>query len=58
MGRYKLKIVETISMTVKVDASSAEEAILQIIKQYRVEQIVVESNEGTKTEFFVSSVEN
>ena len=44
-------------MTLEVDTPSAEEAILQIIEKYRVEQIVVESNEGTKVDFFVSKVE-
>ena len=28
-----------------------------VIEKYRVEQIVVESNEGTKVDFFVSKVE-
>ena len=46
-----------IDMTLEVDAPSAEEAILQVIEKYRVEQIVVESNEGTKVDFFVSKVE-
>ena len=52
-----VEIVEKISMTLEVDAPSAEEAILQVIEKYRVEQIVVESNEGTKVDFFVSKVE-
>jgi len=52
-----VEIVEKISMTLEVDTPSAEEAILQIIEKYRVEQIVVESNEGTKVDFFVSKVE-
>ena len=51
-----MEIVEKISMTLEVDAPSAEEAILQVIEKYRVEQIVVESNEGTKVDFFVSFV--
>lgn len=58
MGRYKVKIVETISMTIEVEAPSAEEAMLRIIKKYRVEQIVVENSGGTKAEFFVSKVKN
>ena len=52
-----VEIVEKISMTLEVDTPSAEKAILQIIEKYRVEQIVVESNEGTKVDFFVSKVE-
>ena len=57
LRKYKVEIVEKISMTLEVDAPSAEEAILQVIEKYRVEQIVVESNEGTKVDFFVSKVE-
>ena len=56
MGRYKVEIVEKISMPVEVDAPSAEDAILQVIEKYCVERIVVESNEGAKVEFFVSRV--
>ena len=57
MRKYKVEIVEKISMTLEVYAPSAEEAILQVIEKYRAEQIVVESNEGTKVDFFVSKVE-
>ena len=46
-----MEIVEKISMTVEVDAQSAEKAVLQIIEKYRVEQIVMESNEGMKVDF-------
>nr|WP_315103591.1 DpnD/PcfM family protein [uncultured Fretibacterium sp.] len=56
MGRYKVEIVEKISMPVEVDAPTAEAAILQVIKKYRAEQIVVESDEGAKVEFFASRV--
>ena len=43
MGRYKVEIVEKISMPVEVDAPSAEDAILQVIEKYCAERIVVES---------------
>ena len=56
MGRYKVEIVEKISMPVEVDAPSAEDAILQVIEKYCAERIVVESNEGVKVEFFASRV--
>lgn len=49
MGKYHVKIVETISMTLGVDALSAEEAMLQAVEKYRAEQIVVESGKGTKS---------
>lgn len=51
-----MEIVEKISMPVEVDAPTAEAAILQVIKKYCAEQIVVESDEGAKVEFFASRV--
>ena len=57
MGRYRVEIIEKISMPVEVEALSAEEALYQVIKKYRTEQIVVESSEGTQVEISVSQIE-
>jgi len=57
MGRYRVEITEKISMPVEVEALSAEEALYQVIKKYRTEQIVVESSEGTQVEISVSQIE-
>jgi len=57
MGRYRVEIVEKISMPVEVEALSAEEALHQVVRKYRTEQIVVESNEGTQVEISVSQIE-
>lgn len=56
MGRYRVEIVEKISMPVELDASSPEEALLLVIQKYRAEQIVVESSEGAQVEFSVSEI--
>ena len=52
-----MEITEKISMPVDVEALSAEEALYQVIKKYRTEQIVVESSEGTQVEISVSQIE-
>ena len=57
MGRYRVEITEKISMPVDVEALSAEEALYQVIKKCRAEQIVVESSEGTQVEISVSQIE-
>ena len=57
LGRYRVEIIEKISMPVDVEALSAEEALYQVIKKYRAEQIVVESSEGTQVEISVSQIE-
>ena len=45
MGRYRVEIIEKISMPVEVEALSAEEALHQVVKKYRAEEILVESSE-------------
>lgn len=57
MGRYRVEIIEKISMPVEVEALSAEEALHQVVRKYRAEQIVVESSEGMQVEFSVSQIE-
>ena len=55
--KYLVKVVETLAMTVEVEAPSAEEALNQIGNKYYNEQIVVESSVGPDVEFIVSAVE-
>ena len=57
MGRYRVEITEKISMPVDVEALSAEEALHQVVKKYRAEEILVESSEGMQVEFSVSQIE-
>ena len=57
MGRYRVEIIEKISMPVEVEALSAEEALHQVVKKYRAEEILVESSEGIQVEFSVSQIE-
>lgn len=57
MGRYRVEIIEKISMPVEVEALSAEEALHQVVRKYRAEEILVESNEGMQVEFSVSQIE-
>jgi len=57
MGRYRVEIIEKISMPVEVEALSAEEALHQVVKKYRAEEILVESSEGMQVEFSVSQIE-
>jgi hypothetical protein len=52
--KYNVEIVEKLSMSVEVEAPSAEEALSQVREKYRNEKIVVESNKGSDVEFFVS----
>ncbi len=52
--KYKVEIVEKLTMSVDVEASSAEEAPEQVVKRYRNEEIIVESSEGVDVEFAVS----
>lgn len=57
MGRYRVEIIEKISMPVEVEALSAEEALHQVVRKYRAEEILVESSEGMQVEFSVSQIE-
>ena len=57
MGRYRVEIIEKISMPVEVEALSAEDALHQVVKKYRAEEILVESSEGMQVEFSVSQIE-
>ena len=57
MGRYRVEIIEKTSMPVEVEALSAEEALHQVVKKYRAEEILVESSEGMQVEFSVSQIE-
>ena len=57
MGRYRVEIIEKISMPGEVEARSAEEALHQVVKKYRAEEILVESSEGMQVEFSVSQIE-
>jgi hypothetical protein len=52
--KYKVEIVEKLSMPVEVEASSVEEALNQVAKKYWNEEIVVESSRGAEVEFLVS----
>jgi hypothetical protein len=52
--KYKVEIVEKLSMFVEVEASSAEEALGRVTKKYWNEEIIVESTQGPDVEFFVS----
>jgi len=55
--RYQVKIIETISMTVEVEATSEREALDQVEKKYHNEEIVVECNGRPEVDFKVSLVE-
>ena len=55
--RYKVEIVESLAMTVKIEASSAEDALRQVEEKYYGEEIVVESGKGQGVEFIVSPAE-
>jgi hypothetical protein len=52
--KYKVEIVEKLSMFVEVEASSAEEALGRVTKKYWNEEIIVESSQRPNVEFFVS----
>jgi hypothetical protein len=49
--KYKVEIIEKLSMSVEVEASSAEEAFKRVSEKYWNEQIVVESSDGPDVEF-------
>jgi hypothetical protein len=53
--KYKIEIVEKISMSVEMEASSAEEALGQVREKYWNGKIVVESDKSPDVEFFVSA---
>ena len=55
--KYKVEIVEKLTMSVETEASSAEEALEQVAKRYWKEEIIVESNKGSDVEFLASAVE-
>ena len=57
MMKYRVKIIETIAMTVEVEALSEEEALDQVSKEYHDEKITVESSDRPEVEFIVSPVE-
>ena len=50
---YQVKTVETIAMTLEIEAASEEEAIEKVRKKYHSEEIVVEQNERPEVEFIV-----
>lgn len=55
--KYRVEIIETLTMAVDVTAPSAEEAVNRVEKKYRNEEIVVESSTGPYVEFLVSPIE-
>ncbi|MCL1941646.1 MAG: DpnD/PcfM family protein [Synergistaceae bacterium] len=55
--KYKVKIVEKLSMAVEVEASSSEEAVSQVEKKYGDGEIIVESSNGPEVKFIVSPIE-
>ena len=55
--RYSVKIIETIAMTVEVDAESEVEALDKAEEKYRKEEIIVEQSGKPEVEFVISSVE-
>ena len=54
--RYTVEIVEKLSTSVEVEASSPEEALGKVTKKYWNAEIVVESRKGADVEFLVSPV--
>jgi hypothetical protein len=52
--KYKVEIVEKLSIFFEEEASSAEEALGRVAKKYWNEEIIVESTQGPDVEFFVS----
>ena len=54
--RYQVKIIETISMTVEVEATSEKEAIEKVEKKYQKEEIIVECNGRPEVDFIVSPI--
>ena len=54
--KYKVEIVEKLTMSVETEASSAEEALEQVAKKYWKEEIIVESKKGSDVEFLASAV--
>jgi hypothetical protein len=52
--KYTVEIVEKLSMPVEVEASSPEEALGRVTKEYWNGKIVVESGKGADVEFLVS----
>ena len=54
--KYRVKIVETLAMTIEVEAPSAEEAVNHVENKYRNEEIVVESSAKPDVEFIVSPI--
>ena len=55
--RYQVKIIESIAMTVEMEAQSEEEALEQVREKYRGEEIIVECSGRPEVEFFVSPIE-
>ena len=55
--KFRVKMMETLAMTVDVDAPSEEEAVEQVGNKYWNEEIVVESSVGPDVEFVVSMAE-
>ena len=54
--KYQVKIIETLAMTIEIEAPSAEEAVNQVENKYRNEEIVVESGAGPDVELIVSPI--
>jgi hypothetical protein len=52
--KYKVEIVEKISMFVEVETSSSGKALGEVAKRYWNGEIIVESSKGPDVEFFVS----
>ena len=56
MMKYMVRIVETLTMIVEVEAPSMKEAVNYVEKKYWKEEIVVESNTGANVKFTASPV--
>ena len=50
MNTYKIEIQEHLSRIIKIEASSAEEAIDKAREMYRAEEIVLGGDDWVKTE--------
>jgi hypothetical protein len=55
--KYKVEIVEKLTMAVIVESLSAKEALRQVAKKYWNEEIIVESDKGPDVTFQVILIE-
>ena len=55
--KYQVKIIETLAMTIEIEAPSSSEAVNQVKNKYWNEEIVVESSAGPDVEFIASPME-